>query len=72
MISKVFFCHWDNGAAGVIQALENAGMKDVYLVAVDGCRAGFKQVLDGKQSITIAQSFENIAKKDTRACTAKT
>ena len=57
------FCHWDNGAAGVIQALENAGMKDVYLVAVDGCRAGFKQVLDGKQSITIAQSFENIAKK---------
>ena len=57
------FCHWDNGAAGVIQALENADMDDVYLVAVDGCRAGFKQILDGKQDITIAQSFENIAKK---------
>ena len=57
------FCHWDNGAAGVIQALENAGMHNVYLVAVDGCRAGFKQILDGKQDITIAQSFENIAKK---------
>lgn len=57
------FCHWDNGAAGIIQALENANMKGVYLVAVDGCRAGFQQILDNKQDITIAQSFENITKK---------
>ncbi len=55
------FCHWDNGAAGVIQALKNAGMNNTYLVAVDGCRAGFKHILDGDQDITIAQSFENMA-----------
>ena len=64
------YCHWDNGAAGVIQAIENAGMKDVFLLAVDGCRAGFKQVLDGKQDITVAQSFENMVKK-TLECAQK-
>ncbi len=57
------FCHWDNGAAGVIQACENAGLNNIYIVAVDGCRAGFNQILDGKQSVTIAQSFENMTKK---------
>ncbi len=56
------FCHWDNGAAGIIQALKNAKKDNVYIVAVDGCRAGFKQILDGKQDVTIAQSFENMAK----------
>ena len=65
------FCHWDNGAAGIIQACENAGMKDVYIVAVDGCRAGFQQILDGKQSVTIAQSFENISKKTLELAQAK-
>lgn len=30
------FCHWDNGATGVINALENANMDGVYIVAVDG------------------------------------
>lgn len=64
------YCHWDNGAAGIIQALDNAGMDDVFLVAVDGCKVGFKQILDGKQDITIAQSFENIAKK-TMECAQK-
>ena len=64
------YCHWDNGAAGVIQALKNAEMDDVFLVAVDGCRAGFKQVLDGQQDITVAQSFENMVKK-TLECAQK-
>lgn len=57
------FCHWDNGATGIIQALENAEMEGVYIVGVDGCKNGFQQILDGKQSITIAQNFENISKK---------
>ena len=52
------FCHWDNGATGVIEALKAAGMEDVYLVAVDGCRAGFDQVRAGDQAITVMQNFE--------------
>ena len=56
------FCHWDNGAAGIIEALEEAGMENIYLVAVDGCKIGFKHILEGKQNITIAQSIEDISK----------
>ncbi len=57
------FCHWDNGATGVIQALKAANMENVYLVAVDGCRAGFEQVKSGDQSVTIMQNFTNMTKK---------
>jgi len=52
------FCHWDNGATGVIGALKAAGMEDVFIVAVDGNRAGFEQVLSGDQAVTIMQNFE--------------
>ncbi len=57
------FCHWDNGATGVIEALKNAGMTDVYVVAVDGCRAGYDQVKAGTQAVSIGQSFTNMAIK---------
>ncbi|MEN6593569.1 MAG: sugar ABC transporter substrate-binding protein [Clostridiaceae bacterium] len=57
------FCHWDNGATGVLEALKNAGMTDVYVVAVDGCRAGYDQVKAGTQSVCIGQSFTNMAIK---------
>lgn len=57
------FCHWDNGATGVIEALKAAGMNDVFIVAVDGCRAGFDQVRAGEQSVTIMQNFETQAQK---------
>lgn len=57
------FCHWDNGATGVIEALKSAGMNDVYVVAVDGCKAGFDQVESGEQSVTIMQNFVTMAKK---------
>lgn len=58
------FCHWDNGATGVIEALKAANMMDdMFIVAVDGCRAGFDQVRSGEQSITIMQNFETQAKK---------
>jgi len=57
------FCHWDNGATGVIGALKAAGMDDVYLIAVDGCRAGFDQVKSGEQSVTIMQNFSTMSKK---------
>lgn len=57
------FCHWDNGATGVIEALKNAGMTDVYVAGVDGCRAGFDQVKAGAQGVCIGQSFTNMAIK---------
>ena len=57
------FCHWDNGATGIIEALKNTDMTDVYLVAVDGCRAGYDQVKDGTQAVSIGQSFTNMAIK---------
>ena len=57
------FCHWDNGATGIIEALKNTDLKDVYLVAVDGCRAGYDQVKAGTQAVSIGQSFTNMAIK---------
>ena len=51
------FCHWDNGATGVIEAARAAGLTNLFIVGVDGNRAGFNQVLDGVQSSTIMQDF---------------
>ncbi len=65
------FCHWDNGATGIIEALKNANMNDVYLIAVDGCRAGYDQVKAGSQAVTIGQSFTNMAIKSLECAKAK-
>jgi len=54
------FCHWDNGATGVIQALKAAGIEGVFVAGVDGCAAGFDQVLAGTQQVCISQSFEKM------------
>ncbi|MEG1812821.1 MAG: sugar ABC transporter substrate-binding protein [Clostridia bacterium] len=62
------FCHWDNGATGIIEALKAANMLEgMYLIGVDGCRAGFDQVRAGTQSVTIMQNFETQSQK-TLAC----
>jgi ABC-type sugar transport system substrate-binding protein len=58
------FCHWDNGATGVIQAAKAAGIANLFIVGVDGNRAGYTQVLSGDQSVSIAQNFTVMAKKD--------
>ena len=58
------FCHWDNGVTGVAQALKAANMMDgMFIVGVDGNRAGFDQVRKGTQSVTIMQNFEVMSKK---------
>jgi len=57
------FVHWDNGATGVIQAAKAANMEELFIVGVDGNRAGFEQVRRGEQSVTIMQNFENMAIK---------
>ena len=60
---KGVFVHWDNGATGVINAMHNAGMDDVFIVGVDGNRAGFEQVRNGTQSVSVGQSFTNMARQ---------
>lgn len=55
------FCHWDNGATGIIGALKARGKDDVFIVGVDGNRAGFDQVRSGEQGVTIMQNFEKFA-----------
>lgn len=56
------FCHWDNGATGILGALKAAKMEEKFIVGVDGNRAGFDQVRSGEQSVTIMQNFETFAK----------
>lgn len=57
------FCHWDNGATGVINALANAGIEGTFVVAVDGCSAGYDHVKAGTQAVCIGQSFSNMVVK---------
>ncbi|MFN8630123.1 MAG: sugar ABC transporter substrate-binding protein [Chloroflexota bacterium] len=63
---QFIFCHWDNGATGVIQALK-AVNKDwankVMIVAVDGNKTGFAQVESWPNYISIAQNAETITSK---------
>jgi ABC-type sugar transport system substrate-binding protein len=63
---QFIFCHWDNGATGVINALK-AVNKDwankVMIVAVDGNKTGFQQVQSWGNYISIAQNAETITSK---------
>jgi ABC-type sugar transport system substrate-binding protein len=55
------FCHWDNGATGVINALKaHGGMDNVLIIGVDGNKTGFDQVTSWPNYISIAQNVETI------------
>jgi len=58
------FVHWDNGATGVIQAAKAAGLKNIFIVGVDGNKAGYEQVKSGDQAVSIAQDFTGMVKKE--------
>ncbi len=58
------FVHWDNGATGVIQAAKAGGLPNLFIVGVDGNRAGYVQVKNGDQSVSIAQDFVLMTKTD--------
>ena len=63
---QFIFCHWDNGATGVIQALKAVGpgwANKVMIVAVDGNKTGFPQVESWPNYISIAQNAETITSK---------
>jgi len=61
---QAVFVHWDNGATGVIQAAKAAGLKNLFIVGVDGNKAGYVQVKNGDQAVSIAQDFTAMAKKE--------
>lgn len=54
---KWVYSHWDNGSTSIVKALEAAGMKDVFIVSVDGCREGFRLVNEGLIAATIYQDM---------------
>jgi len=60
---QFIFCHWDNGATGVINALTAAGMMDVLVIGVDGNSVAFDQVKSWKNYISIMQNAETITEK---------
>jgi ABC-type sugar transport system substrate-binding protein len=63
---QFIFCHWDNGATGVINALKNVKepwAQKVMIVAVDGNKTGFDQVKSWPNYISIAQNAETITSK---------
>ena len=50
------YAHNDQMALGAIQALEEAGMKpgtEVFIVSVDGEKAAFQAMVDGKLNVTV-------------------
>jgi ABC-type sugar transport system substrate-binding protein len=57
------FCHWDNGATGVINALTAANMMNVMIIAVDGNKTAFDQVMSWPNYTSIAQNVETIVLK---------
>ncbi|MDR2571720.1 MAG: sugar ABC transporter substrate-binding protein [Oscillospiraceae bacterium] len=62
----IVWCHWDNGASGVIDALAAAGMDGVFVIGVDGNRTGYAQVRAGVQALSVGQSFTNMAMESLR------
>lgn len=58
------FCHWDNGAVGVVEALKAAQYQpgDMFMVAVDGCYNGFDLIREGWMYATVMQDCDSIAR----------
>ncbi|MCL2819997.1 MAG: sugar ABC transporter substrate-binding protein [Oscillospiraceae bacterium] len=60
----IVWCHWDNGASGVIEAAQAAGRLDeIFIIGYDGNSTGYQQVKDGVQALSVGQSFTNMAAK---------
>ena len=63
---QFIFCHWDNGATGVINALKAVNQhwaNEVLIIGVDGNKTGFEQVVSWPNYISIAQNAETITSK---------
>jgi hypothetical protein len=63
---QFIFCHWDNGATGVINALKAVNQpwaNDVLIIGVDGNKTGFAAGQSWTNYISIAQNAETITSK---------
>ena len=63
---QFIFCHWDNGATGVINALKAVNQdwaNKVMIIAIDGNKVAFDQVKSWPNYISIAQNVETITSK---------
>jgi len=61
----IVWCHWDNGASGVIEAVlaSDLDIADIFIIGVDGNSVGYQQVKDGVQALSVGQSFRGMALK---------
>lgn len=62
----IVWCHWDNGALGVYNALASAGMDDVYVIGVGDDITGYAQVREGVQALSVSQNFTNMVSESLR------
>jgi len=53
----IVFTHWDEGASGVIGALEMSDVEGVYVIGIGGSRAGFEQVRESSQWLTVGKNY---------------
>ena len=63
---QFIFCHWDNGATGVINALKAVNQpwaNNVMIIAIDGNKTAFAQVQSWPNYTSIAQNVETITSK---------
>jgi ribose transport system substrate-binding protein len=63
---QFIFCHWDNGATGVINALKAVNQdwaNKVMIIAIDGNKTAFAQVESWPNYTSIAQNVETITSK---------
>jgi len=65
---NIVWCHWDNGASGVIEAVHSSGRiagtdiaaGEIFIIGFDGSSIGYQQVMDGVQTLSVGQSFTNM------------
>ena len=68
---NIVYCHWDNGASGVIEAVQCAeripgtdiAAGEVFIIGFDGNETGYYQVEAGVQALSVGFSFTNIVIK---------
>jgi len=60
---NIVWCHWDVGVTGVIEAVNEAGRSDIYIIGFDGNAIGYRQVRDGLQALSVGNSITNVVKQ---------
>jgi len=59
----IVWCHWDDGAYGVIEATQAAGRYDIFIIGVGGNSVSYQNVLDGLQQLSVSQNYSNMVRR---------